>query len=286
MRVEIIGHRGNPGNPLNTSCIENTQGSFQSSLDVGADGYELDAIPLLPEDGVLAVHHDDFLGRVFVNPLVSEKKPVSDLTIVEIQACVLNEKGLREELGKKGYQLTPNIHTAKIPTLDEIPLVKGKKYFLELKFINDKLPEDKTYLKEAARRIVDFIEKKGIIDNAYVLCFVGVALDEVKKLNPQIKTVYNVYQHETDGENSRSLIPELQRRYSFDIIHPPFEQVTEESIKICHDLGVVIYSWVWNQKDKEEIEIAKQLASYGIDGITTNQPDALLQLIKGSQGKA
>ena len=40
-KFEIIGHRGNSGNPLNSLNIENTIESFQDAWNLGADGIEL-----------------------------------------------------------------------------------------------------------------------------------------------------------------------------------------------------------------------------------------------------
>ena len=52
----VLGHRGHSAHHL-----ENSMEAFRSALEVGMDGFELDAQP--SQDGVCCVLHDDDLGR-------------------------------------------------------------------------------------------------------------------------------------------------------------------------------------------------------------------------------
>ena len=79
----VIGHRGNPGNPLNSKRIENTHASFRHAFNNHVDGVELDVH--LTRDNVLVVHHDDTLGEVFVREGDDNKRLISDYTYNELQ---------------------------------------------------------------------------------------------------------------------------------------------------------------------------------------------------------
>ena len=279
----IVGHRGNPGNPLNTRRIENTSDSFDSAWDIGVDGVELDA-HLLLKDGILVVYHDDNLGRVFEIPRDDCSRLVSEYSWEELQRAELSRQKLEDELRTKhGKKVDLHKYTSlKIPKLEELlPLPPGKKLFLELKFPNDVEPKDKEYLNRLVKAIVEFIEKNKIIDQTYVLSFVPSALREIKRLNSRIKTAYNVYQHETDQPDSKKIIRELKREYGFDAINPPFEQLPSGSIATIHELNLRTFPWVWKQTDREELDETKRLLENGADGTINNQPQEAITIRNG-----
>lgn len=118
-RPLVIGHRGNPGNPLNTRKIENIIPSFNSALGI-CDGIECDVglsaagkILLKPGKrfGVPFAHHDDTFGRVVISPDGDDSKHVSMYPWEAIKRARFIESD-----------------TARIPSLDEVPLIDGKFY--------------------------------------------------------------------------------------------------------------------------------------------------------------
>ncbi|MBI3590354.1 MAG: hypothetical protein HY094_03115 [Candidatus Melainabacteria bacterium] len=273
-KFEIIGHRGNPGNPLNSINIENTIQSFQSALDLGAHRIELDVI--LSKDLKKLVHHDDFTGRVFFIPGESKQNLVSEYTYDELQKAQININGLKEALQKKGSQLTSKIEHARIPLLEEILIPKGTKLFIELKFLNDKLPQDNKYLKEMVKEVVEFITTKGLIEQTCVLCFVVEALDEVKKLNNKITTAHNIYQGEA---NDLQKIKQLKKDYGFDIMNPCLDQATKKAIENIHSEGLKTYPWTWKESPEEEIVEIKRLIIDGADGAITYQAETAIDVL-------
>ena len=279
-KFEIIGHRGNPGNPLNSRNIENTIESFEDAWRLGADGVELDAI--LSNDGVLVVHHDDALGRVFRMPGTEEQKLVGEYTLDElVLGAGLNIEGLN--LQSRGVNNTALLESeapfAAIPALSNIPIPQGKKLFLELKFINDKYDKDsaadRKYLEDLDTKAVEFIEQKGLVDQISVLCFVPEALDRVKELNPKIVTAHNIYQGEASDSGR---IKQLKQDFGFDIMNPPFEQATKAAIDNIHNEGLRTYPWIWKQSPEEEIAETIRLIEDGADGSINNQVEAALKI--------
>lgn len=286
-RPLVIGHRGNPGNPLNSLQIENTIPSFESAISVGADGCEWD-VESACDLPILFDHHDDTFGRVFIAPDGDNTRLVSSYSWADIQRAQLNIPGLEKSLEEKlGHPVSLQHHAGiKIPSLDETVRVfdKDKLLFIEVKVPEDKEPtslEGKKYIAKLTGQVVRFIEENNLFSQAYVLCFVGSVLEQVKTHNSQIHTVYNVSQHEVDTEKDSSAnierrLRELKGRYNFEVIHPPFSQVTPESIKVCHELDIGIGAWVWNESPREELKEAQRLAKAGIDKLCTNQPEQVL----------
>ena len=277
-KFEVIGHRGNPGNPLNSINIENTVGSFEDAWKLGADGIELDVI--LSKDGSLMVHHDDKLGRVFIMPDSNEQGFIGEYSVGELGwKTVPNIKNLGSQY--KGLEVRNHLTQSKhlLPTLDCVLIPKGKKLFLELKFINDKYDKDsvtdKKYLENLVSKAVWFIEEHDLTDQVAVLCFVPEALDRVRELNPGITTAYNVYQREAD---SPIKIKQAKKDFGFTVMNPPFEQATKEAINNMHSEGLRTYPWAWKQSPQEEIDETVRLIKDGADGSINNQVKAALEV--------
>ncbi len=76
-RVMLLVHRG-----ASKLAPENTLEAYAAALDAGADGIETDI--RRSRDGVLYIHHDDVLGRVFEG-----EGPVREKTYYELLGCRL-----------------------------------------------------------------------------------------------------------------------------------------------------------------------------------------------------
>ena len=281
-KFEIIGHRGNPGNPLNSINVENTVRSFKDAWAIGADGIELDVI--LSKDGVLMVHHDDALGRVFIllnrnSKIIPRKqKLIGSYTAYELtRKATISVGRIIEDLEGTGSSPTFYPESLKLPTLSDVPIPEDKKLFLELKFINDAYdkasPTSRKYLENLVKKAVEFIEQKGLIDQTYILCFVPEALDRVKELNPKIVTAHNIYQGEASDLEK---IKQLKKDFGFEIMNPPFEQATKGAIENIHDAGLRTYPWVWKQSPDKEISEVHRLMLEGAEGAITNQVEQAL----------
>jgi glycerophosphoryl diester phosphodiesterase len=71
MAIEIIAHRG-----ANREAPENTLPAFQTALDIGVGGIELDV--QLTADGIPVVHHDAFLRD-------SQASPIASLSLADLR---------------------------------------------------------------------------------------------------------------------------------------------------------------------------------------------------------
>jgi glycerophosphoryl diester phosphodiesterase len=54
--------------------------------------------------------------------------------------------------------------------------------------------------------------------------------------------------------------------------------VGERLIEACHEQGIQVYVWTVDEEDE-----MKKFASWGVDGIYTNRPGALKQLLRNAE---
>lgn len=278
----VIGHRGNTGNPLNSNNIENTVSSFLSAWNIGADGVEFDVE--LSKDGVLVVHHDDNFGRVFVSPDGDDKKLISDYTWDQISRARLNVQGLSKAVGESHAATITQQADATVPRLEALPVNGNGILFLEIKLPKDIEPtsrKEAEYLDELVRLTVKSLEDSRLVDRTAILSFVASALAKAKSHNPNLKTAFNIYQHEADGNNFDEFLRVAKKDFHIDAVNPPFEQTNGDSIKAAHDHGLFIHPWVWNESPKQELSEIQRLQGLGVDGVITNQPEEALKLLRG-----
>ncbi len=109
---------------------------------------------------------------------------------------------------------------------------------------------------------IKLIDKRVIIQS-----FDQRTLQYLHKNYPHIKTALLIEEYD-----KRPLAVQLaDLGFSPTIYSPAFELVTEDLIRKCHDLGILIIPWTVNEKDK-----MKQLKKMGVDGLITDYPDIKL----------
>lgn len=268
----IVGHRGNPGNPLNSKLVENTEQSFESAWSVGASGIELDV--QISKDGVLFCHHDDNLGRVFAIPGDSTNPLVRELDWKEIAVA----------------RLIPSVQTLNdldskkvvIPQLREVMIADKGLLFLELKFPEDREPrnlDESNYLDRLVRASVRHLHENNLVDRAYVLSFVRSALDRVKYYSGEIKTFLNIRENETEQANFEQFLQEIASQLEISGVNPSFSQTTKRSVNVCHDNDLETFPWTDALSEKKELSEVDRLSKLGVDGLITNQPEESISII-------
>ena len=268
----VIAHRGNSGNPLNSINIEDTKESIKSAWTVGADAVELDVH--LTKDGVLVVHHDDNLGRVFIIPGDDCERLISDYTWAELQRAEVNRLKLEKQISRPISD-----SQIKIPRLEDLlPIPDGKKLFIELKFPDNKMPSDTRYLKKLIRKVVAFINENKLLDKVIVISFVGESLDKVKNLNPKIVTGLDTSWGESKSE---SKIRRLKEAYGFNCLLPKASQTKEYTVTFCRGLGLDIYPWISRENPFQELRKLTRLieSEREVNGVITNQPGMFKRIL-------
>ncbi|MGH2523785.1 MAG: glycerophosphodiester phosphodiesterase, partial [Anaerolineales bacterium] len=155
----ILGHRG-----ASAYAPENTLAAFRRSLELGAEGVELDVT--LSADGVLVVIHDDTVDRT-----TDGAGRVNGLTLAQLKKL---DAGYPARFGDR-------FAGERIPTLEEV--------FAELDaraIVNVELKEDTSPKRELAEKVVQVIHTRGVGGRALLSSFYYDNLQRAKQLDPAL----------------------------------------------------------------------------------------------------
>ena len=154
----IYAHRGASG-----YAPENTLEAFRLSMEMGADGFELDVHMSL--DGELVVIHDESVDRT-----TDGKGLVRDLTLAQL-------KELDASCGMEAYR------GAKIPTLGEVfDLVKDTRHI-----VNVEVKTDEWFYPELEEKILALAKEKGVEDRVIYSSFNHYTLIRLRQLKSDAK---------------------------------------------------------------------------------------------------
>ena len=246
----VIAHRGASG-----VAPENTLAAFRKAVELGAGFIETDL--QLSRDARLVGLHDETLDRT-----TDGRGPVSAKTLEELR---------RMDAGS-WFRPSSNHETAHfagehIPTIEEI-LAFGREHeiglHLEIK------PEGPSGAEHA---IVGALHACGEVARSVVISFDVSTLKRVRQLDPLVMTGFLYSDRPADAvtkavnAGARQLLPRVDR-------------VTRELVgnAHAHDLKVV----AWTANDPEEMQ---KLIAAGVDGIITDYPDRLVELLRVAQGQ-
>ena len=219
MKMLKIGHRGAKGH-----APENTLISFQTAMDLGVDGIELDVH--LTSDLQLICIHDDTLNRT-----TSGTGLINSFTLSELKALRIG-----------------NLH--EIPTLEEVLDLIDKKIFINIELKG----------KNTAKPVVDVIEsylngKNWNYNHFLISSFDWNALQEVRSLNPNIAIGVLT---QTDLGLAIGFADFIQAKS----IHPYFHLLTEENTALMQQKGFQVFPWTVNEL--EDIQKIKSFQVDGI----------------------
>ncbi len=224
----MVAHRGVSGLEK-----ENTLPAFVAAGNRSYFGIETDVHRTA--DGKYVVIHDDVTGRVGQDNIVIENSTY-DL-IGSVKLYDIDGKTTRTDL--------------RVPLLSEYIRV-CKKYekiaVLELKTI---------FTKEQVAEIVDIIKEENYLDGVIFISFHIQDLIYLRELYPDQPAQF------LTGEISERTIGWM-KDYRLDLdAHYP--SITEENLKMLHDLGLKVNVWT-----VDDPAVAEKLISWGVDYITTN----------------
>ena len=205
---------------------ENTLRSFNKAIELGVDAVELDV--RRTKDGEIVVIHD-----AKVDKTTDGKGPVSELTLDEI-------KRLSTDKGEK------------IPTLEEALdfLDKKVKILIELK---------ETGLE---RKVLGFVNAKGLKNNVIVVSFHEEALRKVRELEEEVETGLIYVRH----KNPIKAALELRANYLLSL----YRFTHTANVRKAHENGLKVIVWTIN-KQEEVLDYVKK----GVDGVASDKPDIL-----------
>ncbi len=238
-KMIIAAHRGS-----SYTAPENTLAAFNLAWQQDADAAELDVH--LSKDNRVMVIHDETTGRTAWNHI--------DLRVKDTNSAELRNL----DVGRwKGEQFADQ----NIPFLEEVieTVPPWKKLFVEIKCGPEILP----YVKQ-------IFENSGKKNQMVVIGFNFWTLFSSKQLMPDVPT-YWLVSGITD-EQEKAFWVQFAGSYGLDGLDAHYGMVTDIFIRTVRSAGQGLYTWTVN-----DFNTANSLKELGVDGITTDRPDWLLE---------
>ena len=298
-RFKVIGHRGAAG-----LAPENTLSAFARACEIGVDAVEFDI--LLTADRKAVVYHDFSLKPELTRTsdgkwLKSASPPaIQDLMLADLKTYDVGRLKPGTPYSRRYPEQTP-VDGERIPTLREvIRLHKNQcnpatELWIEIKTSPEK-PELTPAPEVVAEAVVNILREEKISDQARIVSFDWRNLVHIQKVAPDIPTVYNSlegvrlnnikpgqpgaspWMAGLDIDDFSGSIPHAVQAAGGRYWAPYYKHVTIGNIQTAHQLGLQVF--VWTVDSRSEME---RLFDMGVDGITTNRPDILKEVLKGTK---
>ena len=233
--TEVTAHRGG-----SLDFPENTMAAFRGAEEAGADWIELDIQQT--KDRKIVISHDTNVLRV-----TGVNRDIIDMTYEEISkldaGSFFNEKFKGE----------------KMPLLEEVlDFAKNNnvKLNIELKPTGKEIDFEKD--------VVELIKKYDFIDRCVVTSQVYSAVENVKKIDPNIKTLYVM-------SIAIGNITNLEYADNFSV---EASNVNEELVNLVHNQGKKLFAWTINTEEN-----INKMIDLNVDNIITDDYNLAVRLV-------
>ncbi len=286
-QVLVYSHRG--GRAL---WPENTLYAYQKSLELKVDFVDMDI--QMSKDGEFVVTHDAYLNPELTRDLnghwLLEKLKISELTVKQLKQYDVGEINHNSQYGQDYPAQIVGLHQ-KIPTLREtIRYVRSHQqnptgFQIEIKTPKQKL-NDKVWANHYAKALYRLLKQEAIFSQSEIQSFDFAVLDALYKIDNQIKLAYLTdNNHSLDVWGGGHTL--TKGHHIFELVHdlhgtlwePSADSVNSEDIKQAHDIGLKVVVWGLPKSPELEKKQIKELIEAGVDGIITDRPDLMLEML-------
>lgn len=238
-RVEVTAHRG-----LSSKYPENTISAFIGSVEANADWIELDVTST--KDNGIVVIHDINLKRI-----TGLDKNTWELTLDEIKEL------------DAGSHFSKRFKNEKIPSLKET-IIFAKENNIRLNI--ELKPSGKE--QDFEQNVINIITENDFEDSCVVSSSHYELLENVKKINKDIKTVYVM----------SLAYGNIQDLESVDIFSIEATNITKSLVNKIHNNGKEIYAWTINNEDS-----IRSMIDLGVDNIITDNVTLAKNIVYSSK---
>lgn len=248
MACKVISHRG-----ANRRAPQNTIPAFEHSIKIGVDGFETDIH--LTKDGVPVVCHNYTIDETSTG-----KGEIRNMNLEELRQYDFGSYFHEKYAGTK------------LPTLEEF-LTLCETADIEIMNIEIKPPLDGNM--EIVAKTIDAVKAHGLFDRLLISSFDANVLVECKKVDPNCKTglLYCPKQKEFYTKLLFGYV-KVAKEIKADYFHPHFSSVNSRFVRRLHAIGVKVNVWTVNDE-----KVAKYLLRCGVDGLITDLPDVMNELV-------
>ncbi|MDR7518350.1 MAG: glycerophosphodiester phosphodiesterase family protein [Armatimonadota bacterium] len=250
--VDVHAHRGGAG-----LAPENTLAAFRNALALGADYLEMDLHA--SADGEVVVIHDATLQRTTNGRGYVRQTPLAELQRLDA-----------------GSWFHGRFAGERIPTLREVlemVRVWGDSRIrlnLETKYDANAPPP-----ADFEERILGLVREAGMADRILLQSFFYPSLVRVRALNAAVPTA--VLRRVSDIPSDAVAVVREARA---SVYSPNFRLIGPDVIEALHRAGVPVVPWTVNEPADMERMLEAGIGRLPGDGIITDYPDRLLQLLR------
>ena len=220
--------------------------SFRAALEQGADGLELDV--MLSRDAEVVVIHDHSLDRT-----TNGSGRVGDMSLHELKRL------------DAGSSFDARFAGEPIPGLDEVLAAFGHESVLNVE-LKDTSPTDCTL----EVKVVDLLEKHGLSNRVILSSFNPLALRRAKLLCPELHMGLLLQRRVRIHLQVECLAAAARA----DALHMHHTTVSDRSVRDAKRRGYRVNVWTVNEWAQME-----QMIAVGVDGIITDRPGVLANLL-------
>ena len=244
----VVAHRG-----FSHIAPENTLSSIRAAIEVGAQGCEMDLYQTI--DGVDFLQHDGDFKRTGG---------------LDVKTGSITSKKLRSlDAGSwKGAKFIGE----KFPTYDEA---------LALLAESDCRPVIEVKANGIEEKVVEGIRQYGLVGKAVIIDFSAERVKKFRQIAPEIPCAWLVsFDGETSVAEAGDRIISQLKECRTNLVDMHFDKLCPELRDRLQKEGIHI--WCWTVDNPEDIE---RMIDLGIESITTNRPDLVLEALKAKQMK-
>lgn len=259
-RPLVIAHQGGDG-----VWPGDTLYAFEQAVEIGADVLEMDAH--ITKDGHIVLMHDET-----VDDTTDGTGLIEDMTLEE-----LKKLDAAYDWSKDGGQTFPyRGQGIQVPALDEVfRAFPQMRYVIEIKLTSN--PIDKP--------LCDLIRKYNMQDKVMVASFHDDAMKNFRSTCPEVAT------SASRGEVTRFVL--LGKVFlsglvapKYQSIQPPYDPaesmnipiMTKRFIREAHAKNIRVEPWT-----VDDPGLMKQYIEWGVDGIITDRPDLMVEILEDWQ---
>jgi glycerophosphoryl diester phosphodiesterase len=243
-RTWVIGHRGASGH-----APENTMAAFRRAAEMGATFIETDLH--ISRDARLVAIHDATLDRT-----TSGKGQVKDFTLAELREL------------DAGAWFGPEFTGQRIPTLEEVLDFARQAdvgLFLEIK-------QESAWGIEHG--LVAALRAAKESDRVVILSFSAGILRNVRRLDA---TMMTGLLFDSSGAANANIL-DTAREIGVRQVAPRLDLLTPEFVEAAHRMDFQVVCWTANEPPQMQYAVAS-----GVDGIMSDYPDRLVDVLKGKE---
>lgn len=256
-RPLVIAHQGGDG-----VWPGDTMYAFAKAVEIGANVFEMDAH--LTKDGQIVLMHDENVDRTTDGTGLIEDLTLPELRQLDAAYKWSNDDGETFPYRGQGIQ---------VPILEELfQNFPQMRYVIEIKLTQN--PIDKP--------LCDLIRKYGMQDKVVIASFHDEAMQNFRSTCPEVAT------SASRGEVTRFVL--LGKVFlsglvapQYQSIQPPYDPsesmnipiMTKRFISQAHAKNLAVEPWTVDNP-----QLMKQYIEWGVDGIMTDRPDLMLDVLK------